>query len=505
MYNNQYNQQTQYAQGNNNMVEPLNVAEYNELAKMDADYKKGIPLGSYHNYYLTLAERFKASNYQVPQQQQNNYIPQPQQQQTYMPQQPQQQYIYASRNNYEPNKSTDPYSVNNAYPTYGNKNSNVTAAPSSSKYSANSEQVKDAIEAAAREAAAQQNSYQVERDPEPVVQQVELQPLEGYEYEPLVTPRDEVAKAVIEGHYIYKVRPKKDEDMDYIKHASIYGNHLATKDYDITHVDPSKIKFSDDISIISDLNTAVAMSKLDSYNNNDEKEFHVAEYLLTTPIVVDKITTDDTYDYFAKIFKSSTSINDLANTLKAKYSNGGLRTKSAILEIDEILTKYFNLVYKNTIGSKWTIKSFMNDMDSISDEIATDDDINKKLYINALIDIYNTLDHDMKSIDLLKDIDDDVAEISETDKAGLAYFVKKLTIATTASEDINFELEEVTRGIVKFVIPTNVPLLSAYLDQVTSRSNNSYSNKIILLINNKGHKFRIMKSKINSYYTIERV
>ena len=337
---------------------------------------------------------------------------------------------------------------------------------------------------------------------EPVIDVDSLIPLEGHEYPPLTLPTQTCIKEAKGDYYIYKVIEKGNK-VDYNEHASVYSKANLIVKANIGKTDDKQLKIIDggNVNVVYNSNDIVPEMEFIINENDAVYDTVAAEFVVVSKYMVAKTTTDATDLMFATIVNDSNSLEVIAEAIKAKMESKNTLTSKAFTNINTTLTKMVNLALRSTLGSKLALESFVEDISELFEEISSMIEVNvKNRYNAAMTDIFNTLKADALE---LKDYLPNEEDLSGN-KIGPMYYSSKRTIIYTSNMDIKYELMDVENNKVEFIKDALTPLIEDLIHNVVNESDFNRTNHIILYTDN-GKRFRIIKTKLNNSYTIEKI
>ena len=331
-----------------------------------------------------------------------------------------------------------------------------------------------------------------------VVVKKPLVPYPGSELPWLVPPHFYLNKKEDEFAYEYEVQENNGVvNMNFRDHESIYNERVESEEYVIKLVDENNIGF-DKEALVADLETAMNHSMLNVEFTEDEVIKHIVKpYTIATAIVAKKVSTDETTNMFADIITRSESLIALSFGLKRFLNSKDEINKKAVTKLDEILTANTMLIIENVLNSDITIDSFINDIADLYEYINNITDGSKKnKFTNALLNMLNSIKADNALIyDLIK------ADNSESNIAS-AYYLEKVTVVVTNSDEIHYEINNLERRSLVAVKNDITPVLDDLINKVKSKYN---TFKTYIVDYKTGNVYLTMKNSNNKMNTIIRV
>lgn len=323
-------------------------------------------------------------------------------------------------------------------------------------------------------------------------------PYPGSEIPWLVPPHFYLSKKEDGFAYEYEVHENNGVvNMNFRDHESIYNERVESEEYVIKLVDENNISF-DNEAMVANIETAMNNSMLNVEFAEDEVIKHIVKpYSIVTPIVAKKVSTDEVTSMFADIITRSESLIALSIGLKRFLDSKDEINKKAVIKLDEILTANTMLVLENVLNSNFTIESFINDIADLYVHIDKITDGSKKKRItNALLNMLNSIKADNEIVyKLIKD------ESTESN-IGTTYYIEKVTVIVTNSDEIHYEINNLERKSLVAVKNEITPVLDDLINKVKSKYN---TFKTYIVDYKTGNVYLTMKNSNNKMNTVIRV
>jgi hypothetical protein len=323
-------------------------------------------------------------------------------------------------------------------------------------------------------------------------------PNKGSELPWLVPPHYVLHKNDDGSTYEYEVRENKGIiPMDFNSHEAIYNNRVDAEEYIIKLNDVNSLEFKEEV-LVNDIDTALDHALLNTnFNNLVNKEHVVVPYLVANTFTAKRVSTDDVSYLFADIIAKSDNLISLSYNLKKILDSKDEITKKAAIKLDVILTENIMLVLDNVLNTKHFIESFITDIADLYVIINGLTDASKKNRItNALLSVFDNMKKDNALIyDMVKDDADD-------NVIGTTYYVEKITVVTTNSMDIHYELANVANKDLIAINADITPVINDLIDKVKD-VNNTFRTYLVDYRN--GNVYLTMKNVSNKMNTILRI
>ncbi len=273
---------------------------------------------------------------------------------------------------------------------------------------------------------------------------------------------------------------------------------FSQADIDIIDMNDSDVTegfIADDDVIIDD--EAQEFTPNVEFVEDDVNKHIVKPYTIITPIVAKKVSTDEVTSMFADIITRSESLIALSIGLKRFLDSKDEINKKAVIKLDEILTANTMLVLENVLNSNFTIESFINDIADLYVHIDKITDGSKKKRItNALLNMLNSIKADNEIVyKLIKD------ESTESN-IGTTYYIEKVTVIVTNSDEIHYEINNLERKSLVAVKNEITPVLDDLINKVKSKYN---TFKTYIVDYKTGNVYLTMKNSNNKMNTVIRV
>lgn len=455
---------------------------------------------------------YKQSQQQQPQQyNQQQYVQQPQQyvqqpqqynQQQYVqqsPQQPRQQYNQYSGQ--QPQQNSSMY-VNRTIPQgrpfsqHSNVNNSVTPAHGENHHSRyGTENLDEPIKPVNTNVNAPiKNEVRASVEQVPIVEAIAV---DGNEFQPLMTPDLKCIKRVRGGFYTYEAINKEESEMDKDIHHMIYDPVSLITSENKGDFEEAKFNMHPDIIRVPSIRDAVNDMIVTIGEDNKNIEFNAGQYMVCEGFAISKTSTEETELQLAKLILKSDDIEDLAKLIKFKIEKSDTFTSSAYRDINGTLTSYINKHIESTTGRITDMSSFVYDITELFEYIEEKfkSPTVKNIMNNSILDVYNKIKSNATDVMDYMDKDNE-----ENVNIGLTYMSDRITLVRSTSENLEYELTELTKNNIRYVKNDLTPILYDLINTIMKTTSNT-----IILVDKKNSKYRIMKTKLSVDYNIEMI
>ena len=336
---------------------------------------------------------------------------------------------------------------------------------------------------------AQQQVVEVKKKP--------LIPVKGSELPWLVPPHYVLAIKEDEFSYEYEVKENNGvTKMNFRDHESIYHEKVINDDFTVNIDDQESILFLED-KTIQNIDDAIDHAMINS-EINDSYTVKVLPYITVNPTVAKKVSTDEVSYLFADIILKSDGLISLAYNLKKLLDSKDEINKKATMKLDTLITNNIMLTLENVLKSNLTIDSFINDIQDLYEYINKEiTDVSKRNRITtALLNTFNTIKTDNN---LIYDL---VADEETENKIGKTYFVEKITVVITNSDEVHYEINNLERNSLVGINNDITPVINDLIEKVKSKHN---TFKTYIIDYKNGNVYLTMKNLVNKMNTVIRV
>lgn len=323
-------------------------------------------------------------------------------------------------------------------------------------------------------------------------------PSKGSEFPWLVPPHYNLHKNDDGSTYEYEVRENKGIlPMEFERHESIYHNRVDTEEYVIKLNDVNSLEFKDEV-LANEIGLALDHALVNTdFKELVNKDHVVVPYLVANTFTAKRVSTDDVSYLFADIIAKSDNLISLSYNLKKILDSKDEITKKAAIKLDAILTENIMFVLDNVLNTKHYIESFITDIGDLYVIINELTDASKKNRItNALLSVFDNIKQDNALVYGM------VKDKKEDNVIGTTYFVEKITVVTTNSMDIHYELANVANKSLLSINADIAPVINDLINKVKD-VNNTF--KTYLIDYRNGNVYLTMKNVSNRMNTILRI